>query len=150
VKSKFLKKGDVLFTPSSETIEDIGVSAVVMEDLENTLYSYHLLRLRFSKNVFLNFKKYLFNNDFVQIYLSKSATGTTRKIIGLSAFNNLSVIMPPTLKEQEEIAHYLDQKTQTIDKIVFNINTQIQTLKELRKTLINDAVTGKIKVTVGV
>lgn len=146
-QSKFLKKGDVLFTPSSETIEDIGVSAVVMENLNNTLYSYHLLRLRFSKNVFLNFKKYLFNNDFVQNYFSKSATGTTRKILGLSAFNNLLVILPPTIKEQEEIAHYLDQKTQTIDKIVSNINTQIQTLKELRKTLINDAVTGKIKVT---
>ncbi|WP_291097371.1 MULTISPECIES: restriction endonuclease subunit S [unclassified Flavobacterium] len=146
LQSKLLKKGDVLFTPSSETIEDIGVSAVVMENLNNTLYSYHLLRLRFSKNVFLNFKKYLFNNDFVQNYFSKSATGTTRKILGLSTYNNLLVIMPPTLKEQEAIATYLDQKTQTIDKIVFNINTQIQTLKELRKTLINDAVTGKIKV----
>lgn len=145
-QSKFLKKGDVLFTPSSETIEDIGVSAVVMENLDNTLYSYHLLRLRFSKNVFLNFKKYLFNNDFVQNYFSRSATGTTRKILGLSAYNNLLVIMPPTLKEQQEIANYLDQKTQIIDEIVSNINTQISTLKELRKTLINDAVTGKIKV----
>jgi type I restriction enzyme S subunit len=146
-QSKFLKNGDVLFTPSSETIEDIGVSAVVMENLVNTLYSYHLLRLRFSKNVFLNFKKYLFNNEFVQNYFSKSATGTTRKILGLTAFNNLLVIMPPTIKEQKEIANYLDQKTQTIDKIVSNINSQIQTLKELRKTLINDAVTGKIKIT---
>ena len=41
-----------------------------------------------------------------------------------------------------------EEKTRTIDKIVSNINTQIQTLKEFRKTLINDAVTGKIKVTV--
>lgn len=145
--TKFLKKGDVLFTPSSETIEDIGVSAVVMEDLENTLYSYHLLRLRFNKNIHLNFKKYLFNNDFVQNYLSKSATGTTRKILGLNTFNNILVILPPTLEEQIQIADYLDLKTQTIDKIVSNINSQIQILKELRKTLINDVVTGKIKVT---
>jgi type I restriction enzyme S subunit len=147
VKSKFLKKGDVLFTPSSETIEDIGVSAVVMEDLENTLYSYHLLRLRFSKEVHLNFKKYLFNNDLVQNYLSKSATGTTRKILGLSTFNNIPLILPKSLKEQEEIAKYLDNKTQVIDKILSNISTQIITLKELRKTLINDVVTGKLKVT---
>jgi type I restriction enzyme, S subunit len=146
LKSKLLKKGDVLFTPSSETIEDIGVSAVVMEDMGNTLYSYHLLRLRFSKNIHLNFKKYLFNNDFVQYYFSKSATGTTRKILGLSTFNNLPLILPETLEEQTQIAHYLDTKTQTIDKIISNINTQIQTLKELRKTVINDAVTGKIKV----
>lgn len=147
VKSKFLKKGDVLFTPSSETIEDIGVSAVVMEDLNKTLYSYHLLRLRFSKKVHLNFKKYLFNNDFVQNYLSKSATGTTRKILGLNAFNNIPLILPPSLQEQEEIAKYLDNKTLIIDKILSNISSQIITLKELRKTLINDVVTGKIKVT---
>src|SRR5690554_127437 len=64
ISSKKLKQGDVLFTPSSETINDIGVSAVVMENLHNTLYSYHLLlRLRFRKVVDLHFKKYLFSND---------------------------------------------------------------------------------------
>jgi type I restriction enzyme S subunit len=147
IKSKILKEGDVLFTPSSETIEDIGVSAVVMENLDNTLYSYHLLRLRFSKIVHLNFKKYLFNNDFVQLYFSQSATGTTRKILGLNTFNNLPLILPSTLNEQEEIADYLDSKTQTIDKVINNISSQVITLKELRKTLINDVVTGKIKVT---
>ncbi len=144
--SKSLIKGDVLFTPSSETIEDIGVSSVIMENLNNTLYSYHTLRLRFTKKVQLNFKKYLFNNDFVQGYLSKNATGTTRKILGLRAFNNLPIVMPNCIKEQTAIANYLDEKTGKIDAIVSNIATQINTLKELRKTLINDVVTGKIKV----
>lgn len=146
-QSKLLKKGDVLFTPSSETIEDIGVSAVVMENLNNTLYSYHLLRLRFNKNIYLNFKKYLFNNELVQNYFSKSATGTTRKILGLNTFNNLLVIMPPTIEEQIEISNYLDDKTQIIDKMILNINRQIAKLTQIRKILINDVVTGKIKVT---
>jgi type I restriction enzyme S subunit len=57
------------------------------------------------------------------------------------------LILPKSLKEQEEIAKYLDNKTQVIDKILSNISTQIITLKELRKTLINDVVTGKLKVT---
>lgn len=146
VRYKRLRQGDVLFTPSSETIEDIGVSAVVMEDLKNTLYSYHILRLKFSVKMQLNFKKYMFNNDFVQEYFSKSATGTTRKILGLNTFYNLPVVFPPTIEEQTAIANYLDEKTQKIDAIVTNINRQIETLKELRKTLINDVVTGKIKV----
>lgn len=146
VRNKTLKQGDVLFTPSSETIADIGVSAVVMEDLKNTLYSYHILRLKFSMKMQLNFKKYLFNNDFVQEYLSKSATGTTRKILGLNTFYNLPVVFPANIEEQAAIANYLDEKTQKIDAIVSNIGKQIDTLKELRKTLINDVVTGKIKV----
>jgi type I restriction enzyme S subunit len=52
----------------------------------------------------------------------------------------------PKFEEQQAIADYLDFKTAHIDRIVETINTQIDKLKELRKTLINDVVTGKIKV----
>ncbi|MEN3324823.1 restriction endonuclease subunit S [Mariniflexile soesokkakense] len=48
--------------------------------------------------------------------------------------------------EQQQISDYLDARTSTINKIVENIQIQIKTLKELRKTLINDVVTGKVKV----
>jgi type I restriction enzyme S subunit len=61
--------------------------------------------------------------------------------------NDFIVFIPNTIDEQMKIVSFLDDKTQTIDKIVSNINAQIATLKELRKSLINDAVTGKIKVT---
>ncbi|MEA4806171.1 hypothetical protein [Acetobacterium wieringae] len=56
-------------------------------------------------------------------------------------------LMPiPPHREQQAIATYLDTKTAQIDQIITTITTQIQTLQELRKTLINDVVTGKIKV----
>ena len=55
----------------------------------------------------------------------------------------------PALPEQKAISHYLDTKTAHIDRIIETINTQIDKLKELRKTLINDVVTGKIKVVGG-
>jgi type I restriction enzyme S subunit len=60
--------------------------------------------------------------------------------------SDFNIVAPPKA-EQTAIANYLDEKTQKIDSIVSNIKTQIGTLKELRKTLINDVVTGKIKVT---
>ena len=52
----------------------------------------------------------------------------------------------PPKEEQIEIVNYLDEKTSKIDKIVSKINYQIETLKEFRKTLINDVVTGKVRV----
>lgn len=63
-------------------------------------------------------------------------------------FDNIKVIpfVLPPLDEQQAIATYLDTKTAQIDRVVAAINTQIEKLKELRKTLINDVVTGKIKV----
>ena len=55
------------------------------------------------------------------------------------------VVFPP-LEEQKYIAIQIESKTTTIDSIVKNIETQITTLIELRKTLINEVVTGKVKV----
>jgi len=57
------------------------------------------------------------------------------------------VIPVPNPVERQKIASYLDTKTAHIDHIIETINTQIDKLKELRTTLINDVVTGKIKVT---
>lgn len=63
-------------------------------------------------------------------------------------FDDIKVIpfILPSPSEQKAIADYLDTKTAQIEQIVETINTQIEKLKELRKNLINDAVTGKIKV----
>lgn len=58
-------------------------------------------------------------------------------------FKYVPVLLPP-IEEQKSIANYLDSKTAHIDRIVATLNTQIDRLKELRKTLINDIVTGKI------
>lgn len=90
------------------------------------------------------------NLDFMVYALQESATHNKRiDTNGAKIMNNemavIQVTFPP-LSEQTAIATYLDHKTQTIDKIVGNIQNQITTLKELRKTLINDVVTGKIKV----
>ena len=82
-------KGDVLFTPSSETKNDIGISAVVYEDIPETLYSYHLLRLSFKKELNLDFKCYLFNSEFVLKQFELLSQGLTRYTIGLNNFDEI-------------------------------------------------------------
>lgn len=67
------------------------------------------------------------------------------KLLNQGIIFNTSLLYPPK-DEQTAIAAYLDEKTAHIDRIVATLNTQIDRLKELRKTLINDIVTGKIKV----
>jgi len=70
--------------------------------------------------------------------------GTTFFSISQAAVGRYIATLP--LSEQQSIADYLDTKTANIDRIVETINTQIEKLKELCKTLINDVVIGKIKV----
>ena len=73
------------------------------------------------------------------------STGVSYPATNASVIADLLCIIPP-FSEQEAIANYLDTKTAEIDQIIQTINTQIEKLKELRKSLINDVVTGKIKV----
>ena len=61
--------------------------------------------------------------------------------------NDFTVYIPNTIEEQAAIVKYLNEKNTQIDTILTNISNQINKLIQLRKTLINDVVTGKIKVT---
>lgn len=135
-----VKKGDLIFLPSSETYEDLGLSALVNEDIENTSYSYHLIRFRFQYEITHSFRKYLTNNNFVLNQFSRAGKGTTRKIIGRNIFKNILVLIPP-FPEQTAIASFLDRKTAQIDQAVAIKQQQIALLKETKQILIQNAVT---------
>ena len=90
-----LKMGDVVFIPSSETHEDLGYSSLIDFDEEGVVYSYHILRFRFRKNIYHYFKKYFVNHHSVLNQFSSERKGTTRQIIGRNVFNNVKVITPP-------------------------------------------------------
>lgn len=142
-----VKKEDVFFLMSSEGYEDIGKSAILDDDLNETyLNSFckgYRVTNRKANPYFLN---YLLLSDNYRKQLKVEGKGFTRINLKMEKVNDFIVFIPNTIDEQKKIVSFLDDKTQTIDKIVSKINAQIATLKELRKTLINDAVTGKIKV----
>lgn len=139
-KKHLVKKGDLIFLPSSETYEDLGLSALVDEELDNTSFSYHVIRLQFKKDIEHSFRKYLTNNNFVSNQFSSYGKGTTRKIIGRSVFNNIKIVLPPK-EEQIKIASFLDEKTSQIDEVISQKEKLIELLKERKQIVINDAVT---------
>jgi len=135
-----IKKGDLIFTPSSETTDEIGLSALVNEDLPDTVYSYHVIRLRFTKPVVHRYKKYLCNNNFVLNQFSKCAKGTTRQILGRDDFKNIKVFIPSD-GEQVKASFYLDNRTMQIDDLIVKKERMIDLLKEERIAIIDRAVT---------
>jgi type I restriction enzyme S subunit len=146
-KQNQVKKNDIFFLMSSEGYEDIGKSAVLKDDIKETYLNSFCKGFRITKNnCEASFINYLLFSDSYRQKLLVEGKGFTRINLKMEKVNNFSVLIPPTKKEQQQIANYLDAKTATIDKIIKNIETQITTLKELRKTLINEVVTGKVKV----
>jgi type I restriction enzyme, S subunit len=94
-----------------------------------------------------NNSQYLFYQFLLmKQFIISLSTGGGQPNINQDIVRFLTLCIPP-LSEQIAISKYLDDKTAQIDKIIDNINEQINKLTQLRKTLINDVVTGKIKVT---
>lgn len=116
IESCSLKKGDILFTPSSETPDDIGHSVVIFEDLENSVFSYHLMRFRPSIEIDILYSHYFCNIPSVLSQLSKLATGSTRFTISVKSFSSIEINLP-SLPEQQKIASFLTAIDEKIEKV---------------------------------
>lgn len=142
-----VKTNDLFFLMSSEGFADIGKSALLIEDVKNTYLNSFCKGYRITKKTVVpKYLNYLLNSHTFRNKFIVQGKGFTRINLKMEKVSDFEFIIPP-VEEQIAIAEYLDKKTTTIDAIVANIKLQIDKLKELRKALINDVVTGKLKVT---
>ena len=137
-------KGDIFFTPSSETPDDIGHSAVVVSELKNVLQSYHLVKLKLNdeKLIDINFRGYIFNSRNILNQFRIAATGTTRFTISLKEFEKIEIYFPKSISEQKKITSILS----LIDENIQKQQLKLQKNKYLKKSLMQDLLTGKVKV----
>jgi len=126
-----LKKWDILFTPSSETPDDIWHSIVIFEDLENTLYSYHLMRFRPKIELNILYSHYFCNIPSVLKQITIVATWSTRFTIWIWDFSKIKVNLP-SLPEQEKIADFLIK----FDKKINNIWNELEKMEKFNKGLL--------------
>ncbi|EGK7522641.1 restriction endonuclease subunit S [Campylobacter lari] len=139
-----VKKGDIFFTRTSETIDEIGISSVCLKTIENAVFAGFLIRFRADKKVLdSNFAKFHFRRNLNQYFFAKENGLVTRASLGQELLGKLPVIIPP-LKEQEQIAYFLDEKCKKIDLLIEKTEKQIKLIKEYKTTLINQAVCGRI------
>jgi type I restriction enzyme S subunit len=140
IKKFKIKKGDVLITKDSESVNDIAVPALVVEDFENVLCGYHLAQIKTQKELAGEYLFRLFQSkDFNQNF-EASASGMTR--YGLSVHSIKNVIIPiPSLFEQQQITDFLDYKMEQCDRFIVNRQKQIELLNEQKASIINKAVT---------
>lgn len=140
-----LKIGDVLITKDSETPTDIAVPAFVKIENDDLVCGYHLAQIRANEEeilgeyIFRVFQSKDFNSNF-----EIAANGITRYGLGLDAIKSVLIPIPPR-EEQKEIVEYILSEVSKIDVITKRITQEIELIKEYRTSLINEVVTGKIK-----
>jgi len=93
------------------------------------------------------YAKYLtYHLKIFESIIPRIAQFTTLPIIDQNKIGYLPIALPP-IKEQEQIAEFLDNKVAINDMLENNLVKQILTLEQHRKSLIHECVTGKRRIT---
>ena len=142
-----VEKGDVFFTRTSETIEEIGIASTCLETIPNAVFSGFTIRFRpdLKSSLFEGFSKYFFRSNYVRISFTKEMNLVTRASLSQTLLKSLTIFLP-SLEEQKSIAKYLDNYEKKFFEVSQKLNFQIEKLKEYRQSIISEAVTGKIAV----
>ena len=96
------------------------------------------------RNIASHFYHYLLRSGMYVKEFKRHSKGIIDSRLRLynDRFNNISAIYPP-LPEQRAIATYLDDKCAKIDTIVSNLDKQISRYGDLKRSLIDEVITGK-------
>lgn len=135
-------KGDLFFTASGETREDIGKCVAFISD-EETYIGGDIIVFK-PIDVDSMYLSYFLNNDYSKLIKAIYSKGEIIIHIHQETLKNISIALPP-LEEQEKIAKYLDDKCDKIDKAINNITKQISLIQEYKTSLIDTATKGMLK-----
>lgn len=143
-KFVYLENGDIIISDTSEDYEGVGklVEIVNLGD-SKVISGLHTLLLRPKTDELINgFKGYLFNEERVRLEFLKYVTGI--KVYSISKNSLANVLLPiPTKQEQESIKNKLD----AVNNDISSSKTKIIKLEQLKKSLMQNLLTGKVRVT---
>ena len=127
-----VKKGDILFTRTSETSDEIGLSSSVIENIDKCIFSGFILKGTQTKQfIHPYFGGYYFRNPKMRKEIIKHSSITTRALTSGSLLSQMSISIP-TIIEQEKIGKTLS----LLDKKVELQAKKIEDLKLFKKGLI--------------
>lgn len=135
-------KGDILFSGSGETKEDIGKNIVYLGD-EKAFAGGDVIIFRQNQNDAL-FLSYALNTQGVRFCKLIESKGEIIVHIYASNLRDIKIPLPP-LQEQKAIASYLDTQITKIDLAIEKTKQQIALIKEYKTSLINQAICGRMQ-----
>jgi len=135
-QKSILKEKDVLFVQTGE----IGKVGMVPSDFDGA--NCHALIITRPNNKYLisEYLLYFFNSSIGHYCLNRIRTGEILHHINGSKLKSVEILIP-SLKEQTQIADYLDRKTTEIDQLIADKKALVELYKEEKTAIINQAVT---------
>lgn len=124
-----IKKGDLLFNTSSETPHEVGLCAVMDEDIENVYLNSFCFGFRLTNpNIDPNCIAYLMRSPIGRKIMSILGQGATRYNLSKTNFCKSDFLLPNNKDEQHDIAECL----QNLDSLIQFTTKKIESLKQVK------------------
>ena len=136
-----LKKGDILFARSGATA---GKTYLFKEDFKACFAGY-LIRAKLKEILAPEYLNYYTKSGIYDSWKKSIFIQATIPNIGADKYANLHITLPPK-DDQHYIVQHLNMEVGKINQIIKKCNQQISLLQERKQIIINDVVTGKVKV----
>ena len=135
-----VKHGDFIFADTSEDLD--GCGNCVYMNLNTPIYAgYHTIILhQKSGNDDNRYLAYLFKTDCWRKQIRTDVNGVKLFSISQNILKRTNIILPP-LPEQKAIADLLDKKCAEIDGLLADLEAEVKTLAEYKKSIIAETVT---------
>lgn len=135
--------GDLFFTTSSETPEEVGVSSVLLQQV-NELYLNSFcfgFRMHNFNTLLPEFTKHYFRGAGFRKAMFRIAQGASRYNLSKKYFLQTKIIIPTDIAEQKAIAGFLS----AADSEIGGLERKLAGLREQKRYLLNNLVTGTIR-----
>ena len=133
------RKNDVFFTRTSETPEEVGMSSVLLDDIDDCVFSGFVLRGRPENDMFVpEYCKYCFTTEAIRSAIIMGCTYTTRALTNGTQLSAIEIVVPPK-PEQEAIAKSLTE----IDDLISSLEKLITKKKAIKQGAMQELLTGK-------
>ena len=141
-----LQSGDVLMTEGGD-LDKLGRGTIWDGQIPGCLHQNHIFAIRcFRHKLLPAFLAYLTASQYGRDYFEATGKRTTNLASTNSTKVGLFSIPLPTIKVQDVICRFLDDKLSEAQGIGSSIETQIETLTAYRKSLIHECVTGQRRI----
>ena len=137
-KQHTLLYGDIIFTGSSETPDECGMSSVVTKRIHESMYlNSFCFIFRFDDvNIMLpDFSKHLFRSSALRYQIGKTASGVTRYNVSKKMMANVKIPIPP-LEIQREIVRILDNFTELTTELTAELTARKKQYEYYRNRLL--------------
>lgn len=134
--------GDLFFNTSSETPEEVGICSVILDEIENLYLNSFCFGYRLTdKEISGLYLSYFFRTKIGRDLMTALAQGATRYNLSKSLFNQLKILLPNSIQEQNNICDIIND----MDKEIEGLVEELEKYRMIKEGMMRDLLTGRIR-----